>query len=161
MLIWDTHSIPKKLILFWSNWAVFGRQCHFTPRNRLLIDHSGMADAISVQRNEGKCQKRSCPSSPNSNARWGGHCSPPQSAAGTPCYWKSQADIWESVLILFLQVISMRKCGQRALNFSYDFWARASFCFQFYWDTLYFYLLHELHKIGVVHILRNPPYVIL
>ena len=71
MLIWDTHPIPKKLVLFWSNWAVFGRQCHFTPRNRLLIDHSGMADAISVQRNEGKCQKRSCPSSPNSNARWG------------------------------------------------------------------------------------------
>ena len=71
MLIWDTHPIPKKLVLFWSNWAVFGKQCHFTPCNRLLIDHSGMADAISVQRNEGKCQKRSCPSSPNSNARWG------------------------------------------------------------------------------------------
>ena len=82
-----------------------------------------MADAISVQRNEGKCQKRSCPSSPNSNAGGGGegaggHCSPPQSAAGTPCYWQSQADIGESVSILFLQVISMRKFGQRALNFS-------------------------------------------
>ena len=48
----------------------------------------------------------------------GGHCSPPQSAAGTPCYWQSQADIGESVSILFLQVISMRKFGQRALNFS-------------------------------------------
>jgi len=48
----------------------------------------------------------------------GRNCSPPQLAAGTPCYWKSQADIGESVSILFLQVISMRKCGQRALNFS-------------------------------------------
>ena len=48
----------------------------------------------------------------------GGHSSPPQSAAGTPCYWQSQADIGESVSILFLQVISMRKFGQRALNFS-------------------------------------------
>ena len=48
----------------------------------------------------------------------GGHCSPPQSAAGTPCYLKSQADIGESVSIIFLQVISMRKFGQRALNVS-------------------------------------------
>ena len=31
---------------------------------------------------------------------------------------KSQADIGESVSILFLQVISMRKFGQRALNVS-------------------------------------------
>ena len=35
----------------------FGGQCHFTRQNRLLIDHSGIADAISVQRNDGKVSK--------------------------------------------------------------------------------------------------------
>ena len=35
----------------------FCGQGHFTRQNRLLIDHSGMADAISVQRNDGKVSK--------------------------------------------------------------------------------------------------------
>ena len=73
-----TECSFETLIPFQENWSFFGqiepffgRQCHFNRQNRHLIDHSGMADAVSVQRNEGKCQKRSCPSSPNSNAGLG------------------------------------------------------------------------------------------
>ena len=87
MFIWDTHPIPRKLVLFGQIEPFFGRQCHFTRQNRLLIYHCGMADAISVQRNEGKC-----PSSPYSHGGGGGG-----GAALFTSYWQSQADFGESV----------------------------------------------------------------
>ena len=81
MRLYRTECSFETLIPFQENYTFFGQiepffggQCHFTRQNRLFIDHSGMADAISVQRIKEmteRCQKRSCPSSPNSNGRWG------------------------------------------------------------------------------------------
>ena len=79
VFVWDLPTPPNRTF-FWDtprsiasqrNWSLFlpisACFCvlgHFTSQNRLLIEHSGMADAISIQRKGEKCQKRNCPSSP-------------------------------------------------------------------------------------------------
>ena len=51
----------------WSLWPISACFCvlgNFTGQNRLFVVHSGTADAISVQKNGEKCQKRNCPPPP-------------------------------------------------------------------------------------------------
>ena len=60
----EVDPSQAKLVLFWPKSTRFCVLGHFTSQNRLLIEYSDVTNAISVQRNGGKCQKRNCPSSP-------------------------------------------------------------------------------------------------
>ena len=47
----EVDPSQAKLVLFWPKSPRFCVLGHFTSQNRLLIEHSGMADTISIQRN--------------------------------------------------------------------------------------------------------------
>ena len=57
----DVYPSPLPLAFFGPNSACFYGLGHFTGRKILFfLDHSGMTHAISVKRNEGRCQKQNC-----------------------------------------------------------------------------------------------------
>ena len=110
-----------------------------------------MADAISVQRNEEKCQTGNCPFSPRqpTHLNTGNLKQTLGESVSKNCFFccffyeglsACKSYPWEKEHSILVRIFGLQ---------------HHSVFFQLFWDTLYFYLLHKVHKIGVVYISGN------